>query len=90
METEYYSSVSDAFVSILSFIDPNLINLIHVSPDNENLDVIHKKLVFKDIDFIHTHSRSVEEGLFSYFKRSEAQMLAFYKPERTFWERLYH
>jgi len=66
------------------------INLIHVSSDNENLDVIHKKLVFKDIDFIHSHANSVEEGLFNYFEKSKAQMLAFYKPERGFWERLYH
>ncbi len=83
----------DAMLSLHDFWSMSnspVINLIHVSPDNENLDVIHKKLVFKNIDFIHTHARSVEDGLFSYFNRSDAQMLAFYKPERSFWERLYH
>ncbi|MBT8234457.1 MAG: universal stress protein [Saprospiraceae bacterium] len=66
------------------------INLIHVSKDHKDVDIVHKNLVFKDIDFVHTHARSVADGLFNYFNKAEAQMLAFYKPERNFWERLFH
>lgn len=66
------------------------IHMIHVKQTDPDLYINYKNNPFPPLDFIRTKAISVEDGIIKYLKEHEADLMAFYKPNRSFWERLYH
>ena len=70
--------------------NPN-IELIHII-DDSNHEAVDVTIPNKNIDKLkltYSHSESVEEGICNYMAKKKPQLLAFYKPHRSFWERVY-
>ncbi len=65
------------------------IEMLHITPDY-GLDIFHKNKPLPDITFRTSHARTVEEGIVQTMLNNDFDLLAFYKPHRSYWERLYH
>jgi hypothetical protein len=65
--------------------------MVHIEEDHEtkSLEIIHKHKVFENINFILSAAENVEEGILQFSEKEHADLLAFYKPHRYFWEQLY-
>jgi hypothetical protein len=73
------------------FLDIPNIELIHIV-DDEDPDAVNVAICnfnFDHLKLTYSHAMTVEEGLFEYMKKRKPDLLAFYKPHRTFWERVY-
>lgn len=68
------------------------IHLLHIKKtvEEENLDVTYDSKVINNLDFTVAHAENIEDGIISFYEKKHAELLAFYKPYRYFWERLYH
>lgn len=66
------------------------IRMIHISKNQKLVNTIIKDKPFKGMEFIVTSAESIDEGILNFLKDSPADLLAVYKPNRPFWERLYH
>jgi nucleotide-binding universal stress UspA family protein len=80
------------WLSIFSgFLSHPNIELIHIMDDSENNEA-SAEIVNKHIDQLkitYSYASSVEEGICQYMAKNKPQLLAFYKPHRNFWERVY-
>ncbi|NND33859.1 MAG: universal stress protein [Saprospiraceae bacterium] len=67
------------------------IHMVHIDPSSSTdvPDITHKQRPFSHIDFTVSAAVSVEEGIMKFSKKERADLLAFYKPHRYFWEQLY-
>lgn len=66
------------------------VNMIHVTEDESVLESrVHNK-PFAEMEFIVTSAESVEKGILNYLEDHNIDLIAVYKPNRGFWERLYH
>ncbi len=70
--------------------DPN-IELLHIIDDEKKnkMDITMIGAPYNDMKLTCSHAYTVEEGILEYMQRKKPDLLAFYKPHRTFWERLY-
>ncbi|NND09544.1 MAG: universal stress protein [Saprospiraceae bacterium] len=67
------------------------IHLLHIDNDaDEGTDITFKHKPFSETDFTVSHAKSLEAGIIDYVKKEKAELIALYKPHRSFWERLYH
>ena len=66
------------------------IHMIHIKQSDPDLFITYKNNPFPPLDFIRTKAISVEEGIINYLESHKVDLLAFYKPNRSYWERLYH
>jgi nucleotide-binding universal stress UspA family protein len=68
------------------------IHMLHIEKDNTEgaVDITHQEKINKFIDFTKSRAESIEDGILAYYEKEHAELLAFYKPYRYFWERLYH
>jgi len=69
------------------------IEMVHINQgnnDGNSVDVQHSHQLLPDMKFIVSESKKVDEGILKVMEKEAVNLLAFYKPNRTFWERLYH
>lgn len=68
------------------------IELLHVLDDEktDSLDISVMGEPFHNLKLTYSHAYTVEEGIMRYMEKKKPNLLAFYKPLRSFWERLYH
>lgn len=73
------------------FGDPS-IHMLHIKKTEEadTVDVTYKSKIIEQLDFTVSHAESIENGIIEYYEKEHAELLAFYKPYRYFWERIYH
>ena len=73
------------------FGQPN-IHMLHIEKkeDQTFTDITFKAKVNNQLDFTKSYAETIEDGIISYYEKEHAELLAFYKPYRYFWERLYH
>ncbi|MCB0686561.1 MAG: universal stress protein [Saprospiraceae bacterium] len=73
------------------FFNPS-IHMLHIEKDqsNELLDVRYKGGKKVKLDLVISHAETIEDGIINFYEKEHAELLAFYKPYRYFWERLYH
>lgn len=65
--------------------------MVHVSDDHgNNVDVSYEDKNVPNLSFLVTHAPQVDEGILATMTKFNIDLLAFYKPNRKFWERLYH
>ena len=76
-----------AFVGIVEKPD---IHMIHISSDKNLATTTIRDKPFPGMEFTITGADSIEEGILKFFEKKSMDLLAVYKPNRTFWERLYH
>ncbi len=66
------------------------IHMIHISSDKTlTTTTVHDK-PFPGMKFTVTGADSIEEGILAFFEKKSMDLLAVYKPNRSFWERMYH
>lgn len=69
------------------------VNFLHIqtkaSDRKAHIDVIFDDVPFKGFQYTRSYAERVDLGLLKYLEEGSADMLAFYKPHRSFWERLY-
>lgn len=80
------------WLSLLSgFLDNPDIEMIHIIDDADykavDITIPNKNIAYLKLTY--SHAASVEEGICDYMDKKHPQLLAFYKPHRSFWERLY-
>jgi nucleotide-binding universal stress UspA family protein len=73
-----------------TYTDKPKIHMIHIKQSDPDLDITYKNNPFPPLDFIRTKAISVEEGIIKYLESHKVDLMAFYKPNRSYWERLYH
>ena len=68
------------------------IHMLHIQKEKTGdiIDITYKEKINDQIDFSRSQALSIEDGILSYYEKEHAELLAFYKPYRYFWERLYH
>ncbi|HLT94996.1 MAG TPA: universal stress protein [Membranihabitans sp.] len=66
------------------------IHLIHISPDRDRVTTTIKDEPFPGMEFTVTAANSIEEGILNFLDQNSMDLIAIYKPNRSFWERLYH
>lgn len=68
------------------------IHLLHIEKDEgkNQLDITFKNSPFAEMDFTISHADDVHEGILQRLLEVETDLIAIYKPNRTFWERLFH
>ncbi|MBK8503864.1 MAG: universal stress protein [Saprospiraceae bacterium] len=68
------------------------IHMLHVEKNSDQTltDITSKAEVNDQFDFTKSYAETIEDGIISYYEKEHAELLAFYKPYRYFWERLYH
>ncbi|MCB0668544.1 MAG: universal stress protein [Saprospiraceae bacterium] len=68
------------------------IHMLHIKKgdDEDTVDVTYKSKIIEQLDFTISHAETIEAGIIKYYEREHAELLAFYKPYRYFWERIYH
>ena len=73
------------------FLDSASIELIHIIEDRSttDVDITFTKEEVDPVRWTQSHSLTVEEGILSFIEKKQAHLLAFYRPNRNFWERLY-
>ena len=71
-------------------IDDCKVHIVHIIQDPNQIDIQYKNLPLPQFDFTVANADSIEEGLFQNLEKSNSNMIAFYKPHRSFWERLFH
>lgn len=73
------------------FLENPSIELIHILADADynavDITIPNKNIAFLKLTY--SHAASVEEGICEYMGRKDPDLLAFYKPQRGYWERLY-
>src|SRR5699024_9765352 len=74
----------------LGFVAQPDIHMIHISRSAESPDTIIKDKPFPGMEFIVSGADTIEAGILQYLEKTSADLLAVYKPNRSFWERLYH
>ena len=42
-----------------------------------------------EIDFSIAHAKHIDDGIIDFLNKTKVELLAFYKPHRSFWSRLY-
>jgi len=62
---------------------------IHEGPNAQTTNTTFKQKPFDHMDFTISAAESVEEGILQFNGKEQADLLAFYKPRRQFWEQLY-
>ncbi len=67
-----------------------IIQMIHISPDKERITTTIKDKPFPGMEFTVTYADTIEEGILNFLDKNSMDLLAIYKPNRPFWERLYH
>lgn len=75
------------FIGIIENPD---IHVLHISDDPNKVTTTVKDKPFKGMEFTVTGADSIPEGISEFLKNHSMNLLAFYKPNRSFWERLYH
>jgi nucleotide-binding universal stress UspA family protein len=69
------------------------IHMLHIKKteeEKETDEVTYPSKVLDKLDFTVSHAENIEEGIINFYEKEHAELLAFYKPYRYFWERLYH
>ncbi len=68
------------------------IHLLNIQPDDgkDKVDVTYRHQPFDDLDFTRSRAENIEDGILEFSQREQVELLAFYKPHRSFWERLFH
>ena len=66
------------------------IHVIHISKSSKQVDTIIKDKPFPGMEFIVSGAETIEAGILHHLEKTSADLLAVYKPNRSFWERLYH
>lgn len=72
------------------FVAKPAIHMIHISRFEESVETIITDKPFPGMEFIVSPADSIESGILKYLEKTSADLLAVYKPNRSFWERLYH
>jgi nucleotide-binding universal stress UspA family protein len=68
------------------------IHLIHVTKDVEKdaIPIVFNNQPFPKMDFIVSNAESIEQGILEQMNKAKIDLLTFYKPNRSLWERIYH
>lgn len=68
------------------------IHLLHIEKDEgkNKLDITFKNSPFEQMDFTISHADDVHEGILQRLLENDTDLIAIYKPDRRFWERLFH
>ena len=68
------------------------IHLVHIEkdPDKSKIDVTIGNAPFISMQYTLTYARTVHEGIIRHMEKELPDLIAFYKPIRKFWERIYH
>ena len=66
------------------------IHMIHITQNAKLVDITLKNFPVNEMNFTVSQAESVEEGIFKFLTKEQINILAFYKPHRKFWSRLYH
>lgn len=75
------------FVGIVERPD---IHMIHISSDRSLATTTIQDKPLPGMEFTVTGADSIEEGILEFVENKSMDLLAVYKPNRSFWERLYH
>ncbi len=80
------------FFNFWSVFNYPQVHMVHIETKGtiRNTDITFKNKPYSEIDFTRSYAENVEEGIANFLQKEHAQLLAFYKPHRSFWERLYH
>ncbi len=69
------------------------VDFLHIQTSGKDMkgqiDAIFEDVPFKGFQYTRSYAERVDQGLLKYLEEGSADMLAFYKPQRSFWERLY-
>ena len=73
------------------FLNDPQIELIHIIDDADynSVDVTIPNKYVDNLKLTYSHSSTVDLGICQYMAKKKPQLLAFYKPHRSFWESLY-
>ena len=73
------------------FLDNPEVELLHIIDDEkkDGIDITMIGAPYNDLKLTYSHAYTVEEGILEYMEKKNPDLLAFYKPHRSFWERLY-
>lgn len=74
----------------VGIVDQPEIHMIHISPDKDRVTTTIKDQPFPGMEFTVTAANSIEEGILNFLDRNSMDLISIYKPNRPFWERLYH
>lgn len=81
-------------IDFANFSGGTKVNFIHIQTDTKDeqsrIDIIFNDVPFKGIEYTRSYAPHVDEGVLKFLEDGKADLLAFYRPHRTFWERLYH
>jgi len=65
------------------------INMVHIN-QGDGVDIIYKHNAIRNLEFIVSNAKSVEEGIKNILSKYAIDLIAIQKKSRSFWERLYH
>ncbi len=68
------------------------IHLLHIEKDSKggHTEITFRHKPFSETNFTTSHAKTLEDGIHEFAKKERAELIALYKPHRSFWERLYH
>lgn len=66
------------------------IHMIHISSDKSLASTTIQDKPYPGMEFTVTGADSIEEGILAFLEKKSMDLLAVYKPNRPFWERIYH
>ncbi len=66
------------------------IHMIHISSDKSIDTTTIQDKPFPGMEFTVTGADTIEEGILAFLEKKSMDLLAIYKPNRPFWERIYH
>lgn len=80
-------------VELAKFSSDTEIDMIHVDVDAEkraHIDEVFKNRPLDGFTYTRSFADSVDVGIMKYLESGDVDLLAFYRPHRSFWERIYH
>ncbi len=68
------------------------IHMVHIQEMEQvnKADITFKNEPYTEVDYTRSYASSIEDGLIDFLGKNKCDMLAFHKPRRPFWERVYH
>ena len=68
------------------------IHMVHIHEEEPvgATEITFRNQPYDEVNFTRSYAKSIEDGLINFLGANQCDMLAFHKPRRPFWERIYH
>ena len=73
-----------------NFFETPKIHFVHIKTRSKGVDTVYMDQPYPTFDFTVSYADTIEHGIMENLEKINADLITFFKPHRSFWERMYH